>query len=88
VGGELWQTLDLFWLCYTRVPGFSGWGLQRTGYPRAGSAMRQDYWTMSMFQIIEAEFNKVQAENSEESRHARDLQVAHQNIVNAAHKGN
>ena len=87
MAGELWQALDLFWLCYTRIPGFSGWGLQRTGYPRGGSALRQDHWTMSMFQIAETEFQIIQSENSEESRHARDLQVAHQNVVNASRKG-
>ncbi len=73
--------LELFWLCYTRVPGFSGWGLQRTSYPKPGAATRQDHWTMTMFQVIESEFYHVQSENSEESRHARDLNAMHQKVV-------
>ncbi len=41
---------------------------------------------MTMFQVIEAEFNQVQYENSEENRHARDLQQMHNQVIAQSRK--
>lgn len=72
---EIWDAIDLFWLCHTRVPGFENVTVQRTGYPKNGGALNQDNWTMWAFEVIESEFNSfVAAEKGEirrqETQHA------------------
>ena len=77
----VWESIDLFFLCYTRVPGFSGWGLQRTAYPQEGTPYEQDNWTMWAFSAIEQEFYKLQSEQQEENKRAQELNKMHQQTL-------
>lgn len=80
---RIWSTIDLFWLCYSRTPGLSGWNLQRTALPNAGTVMDQDRWTMSAFQILEGVFYAVDQERQSESQRAKELAKVHEKVRGA-----
>ena len=67
-------------MCYSRIPGFSGWGLQRTSYPSPGHVIEQDNWLINAFQTLEFEFYKMQGEHQEENTRAKNLESAHRQV--------
>lgn len=77
---EAWVTVDFFWICYTRIPGLSGWGVQRVAYPHLGSPMEQDNWVMWAFAVIEAEFYRLQGDMQNERTRARELEQMHRQV--------
>ena len=76
----IWAVLELFWLCYTRTPGFSGWAVQRAAYPDDGPPLAQSSWIMWAFQVMEAEFYALQADLQGEREHARGLEQMHRQV--------
>ena len=80
ISADLWETVDYFWLCNTRVPGFSGWALQRMSYPAEGPVYDQDNWTLWAFQVIENAFYELQNDQQEERGRARDLEQMHRQV--------
>jgi hypothetical protein len=54
------QTIDLFFSCYTKKPGFSGWELIRSSLPEAGAVVDQVAWVLDAFKILESEFYSCQ----------------------------
>ncbi len=73
----VWDTIQLFFYCYSRQPGWSGWTLQRTGYPATGAVGDQPAVLMACFEILEHEFYAIQGELSDEGRRAKELEQAH-----------
>ena len=67
-------------MCYSRVPGLSGWGIQRTAYPDSGPPMEQDNWTMWAFSAIELAFYSLQADQQTERTRARQLEQMHRQV--------
>lgn len=78
IPADAWAALDLFWFCHQRVPGLSGWVLQRTGYPAPGAALQQDAWTLWAWQALESAFYAVQGEVSEEHERGKELAKLHE----------
>jgi hypothetical protein len=83
---KLWDTLDLFFLCYSRFPGMVGWAIQRMSYPGPGLATEQDNWQMWAFDRLERSFYNLQNEQSEEKQRAQDLATAHRQKQSAQKK--
>lgn len=75
---DAWAAVDLFWYCWTRMPGLSGWTLQRTGYPASGGVLQQDARTLWDQRVIEAAFMGLQGEMSEENERAQQIDKLHQ----------
>lgn len=84
---ESWETIRLFFYCYSRAPGFSGWTIQRTGYPGPGSVGDQDARTMQAFDLLEHEFYAIQGELSEEGRRAKELERTHREVQRSRVQG-
>ena len=82
VSPDLWDAINLFWLCYCRVPGQGGWLLQRTGYPEPGGVMEQDAWTMWTQLELERHFVIFQDELRQEQGRATELAAVHARIGN------
>lgn len=80
IGGEAWAAVSLFWLCYTRIPGLSGWGVQRTSYPHDGAPMEQDNWIMWALATIESEFYSLQSDMQAEQARAKNLEHMHRQV--------
>lgn len=74
---DLWELVDLFWLCYSRVQGFSGWGLQQIALPGPGTPLEQDNRTMWALKTLEMAFYILQNDLQQESVHARSLEASH-----------
>lgn len=77
---DLWDAVELFWLCYTRSPGLAGWTLQRTAYPGPGTPLDQDNRLMWAFAVIEAEFYHLQADLQGERQHANSVEQLHRQV--------
>lgn len=78
IPSEAWAAVDLFWFCYTRTPGLSGWCLQRTGYPRPGSVLEQDAYTLWQQRVLESAFYGLQGELSDERQRGQQVAQLHQ----------
>lgn len=62
ISQRIWQAIDLFWRCYQRRPGFSGWEIHRVDLPRHGGIEDQDNWAIWAFSVLETEFYHIEAE--------------------------
>ena len=76
----IWDTISLFFLCYSRSQGFSGWVLQRMTFPHEGTPLDQDSWLMWAFDFIEQCFYELQADRDAERENAEKLKAAHRNM--------
>lgn len=88
IPSESWAAVDLFWYCYSRTPGFSGWCLQRTGYPRPGSVLEQDAYTLWQQRVLESAFYGLQGELSDERQRGQQVAQLHQQSLSAAQARN
>lgn len=78
---QAWLAVDLFWYCYSRVPGLAGWCLQRNGYPRPGGVLAQEASVLWQQRVIEMAFLELQGELGEESAQARQIAQLHQQTL-------
>ena len=72
--GDLWDVIDLFWMCHSRVPGMEGESITRHTLPFDGSMMDQPNWIMWAFSIVEDEFHRYQAAQKGERQRALQTQ--------------
>jgi len=73
VGGDLWEVIDLYWLCHAKQPGFDGSIVVRQCFPHAGTVTEQDGWLMWAFELITNVFYGCQ-NDLKEDRHIRQQQ--------------
>ena len=74
VGLELWDVIDLFFMCHSVAPGFSGSVLTRSYMPHEGPLLEQDNWLMWAFAIIERAFYDHQAGSQSENQRMQQTQ--------------
>ena len=74
---DLWDTIDLFWLCHSID---SSGSLRRIGLPEPGAVLDQDSWTMWAFAQAELAFRVLVHDLKEDQRHADELRVIHNNL--------
>ena len=58
----------------------SGWVVQRTAYPAAGTPLEQSNWLMWAFDVIMAEFYALQSDMQAEQQTARELEQMHRKV--------
>ncbi len=80
MGADTWEAIDLFWLCHERVPGFSGWNIQRQAYPQPGTPLEQDNWTIWAFDVLKMEYYSYQADTEDERKQAQELANMHAKV--------
>jgi hypothetical protein len=73
---KYWQTVDLFWVCHTVVPGQPG-AVQRLSMPGPGSALEQDNWMLEAFRACERSYQRLVGEVQVERKRASELEAMH-----------